>query len=172
MAESGFEIIDALVIDVAPDASVKESMNTINSARRLRIATTEKAEAEKIQIVKNAEGDAESKYLQGYGLARQRKAILAGVHESVALFEYEGVTRRNVMDLLLLTQYFETMKDLTSSPNSRTVFYDEDADEVIASAAKEMASKPPNGKAPTGIVAPPSMQDMRLAILQANSAKG
>ncbi|CAL5346245.1 unnamed protein product [Camellia sinensis] len=44
----------------------------LKRAARLRVAANEKAEAEKIVQIKRAEGDAESKYLAGLGIARQR----------------------------------------------------------------------------------------------------
>jgi len=44
MEQYGFEIHDALVVDVAPDQKVRESMNQINANKRLRIAAVEKGE--------------------------------------------------------------------------------------------------------------------------------
>lgn len=48
-------------------------MNDINAAQRLRQAAIEKAEAAKVKVVKDAEAEAEAKYLQGAGVARQRQ---------------------------------------------------------------------------------------------------
>jgi len=76
MATYGYQIVQALITDIVPDDKVKEAMNAINAAERLRIAATDKAEAEKIMIVKAAEADAESKYLAGVGVSRQRRAIV------------------------------------------------------------------------------------------------
>lgn len=44
-------------------------------------------------------------------MARQRKAIVQGLQASVAAFsdEVEGATPKDVMDVLLLTQYFDTL---------------------------------------------------------------
>ena len=50
------------------------------------VAAVEKAEAQKIQVVKAAEADAEAKFLQGQGIARQRQAIVNGLRESVLNF--------------------------------------------------------------------------------------
>ena len=61
----GYGILKALVTDIEPDARVKESMNEINAAQRMRVAATEKGEADRILKVKAAEGDAQSKALQG-----------------------------------------------------------------------------------------------------------
>merc|ERR550537_185642 len=90
MKRYGYEIVNALVTDLQPDARVLEAMNQVESQRRMRMATQEKAEAEKILVVKAAEADAESKCLSGRGLARQRKAIVDGLKESVLEFN-DGV---------------------------------------------------------------------------------
>jgi len=79
MKEYGWEIIQVLIADIEPDPKVKNAMNEINTAQRLRVATVDKAEADKILVVKKAEADAESKYLGGVGIARQRKAIAEGM---------------------------------------------------------------------------------------------
>lgn len=56
------------------------------------------------------EASAESKYLNGLGIARERKAIVDGLRGSVEVFSHEvvGATPKDVMDLILLTQYFGT----------------------------------------------------------------
>ncbi|KAF5757923.1 putative Band 7 domain-containing protein [Helianthus annuus] len=76
MSAYGYEIVQTLIVDIEPDEHVKRAMNEINAAARLRMAATEKAEAEKILQIKRAEGEVESKYLSGLGIARQRQAIV------------------------------------------------------------------------------------------------
>lgn len=83
MADYGYEIMESLVTDLSPDARVKASMNEINASRRLKEAAEHKADADKIKQIKAAEAEAESKYLSGVGVARQRKAIVNGLQESV-----------------------------------------------------------------------------------------
>lgn len=124
MGEFGYEIIQTLITDIQPAANVKKAMNEINAAQRLRVAASDKAEAEKILVVKAAEADAESKYLSGVGIARQRKAIVEGLRDSVMTFaeNVEGTSARDVMDLVLVTQYFDTLKDIGASSRSNTVF--------------------------------------------------
>jgi len=114
MKDYGYEIMNTLVTDLSPDARVKASMNEINASKRLKEASSHKAEADKVQQVKAAEADAEAKYLSGLGVARQRKAIVTGLQSSIAEFsnEVDGVTSKDVMDILLLTQYFDTLKDV------------------------------------------------------------
>jgi len=111
MLSYGYEIKETLVTDIEPDRKVKASMNEINASRRLKEAASHKAEADKVKQVKNAEAEAEARYLSGLGVARQRKAIVAGLQESVGAFssEVEGATPKDVMDILLLSQYFDTL---------------------------------------------------------------
>lgn len=96
---------------MSPDARVKASMNEINASKRLKEASSHKAEADKVQQVKAAEADAEARYLSGLGVARQRKAIVDGLQSSVNDFsdQVSGVTSKDVMDILMLTQYFDTL---------------------------------------------------------------
>jgi regulator of protease activity HflC (stomatin/prohibitin superfamily) len=123
MKSFGFEILNTLVTDIEPNAKVKESMNEINAAQRLRVAASEKGEADRILKVKSAEADAQSKALQGKGIADQRKAIIDGLKESVEHFKdgVSGATTQDVMNLVLLTQYFDTIKELGHSANTNTI---------------------------------------------------
>jgi regulator of protease activity HflC (stomatin/prohibitin superfamily) len=123
MKDFGFEILNALVTDIEPDVKVKEAMNEINAAQRMRVAATEKGEAERILKVKAAEAEAQSKALQGKGIADQRKAIIEGLKESVENFQssIEGSSAQEVMTLVLLTQYFDTLKEMGQSSNNNTI---------------------------------------------------
>ncbi|XP_027357528.1 hypersensitive-induced response protein 1 isoform X1 [Abrus precatorius] len=124
MSTYGFEIVQTLIVDIEPDVNVKRAMNEINAAARLRLAANEKAEAEKILQIKKAEGEAESKYLSGLGIARQRQAIVDGLRDSVLAFSENvpGTTAKDVMDMVLVTQYFDTMKEIGASSKSSSVF--------------------------------------------------
>jgi len=124
MSAYGYEIVQTLIVDIEPDEHVKRAMNEINAAARMRLAATEKAEAEKILQIKRAEGEAESKYLAGVGIARQRQAIVDGLRDSVLAFSENvpGTSSKDVMDMVLVTQYFDTMKDIGASSKSSAVF--------------------------------------------------
>jgi regulator of protease activity HflC (stomatin/prohibitin superfamily) len=123
MDDFGYGIVKALVTDIDPDAKVKASMNEINAAQRLRQAAIQQAEADKIRVVKAAEGEAESKALQGIGIANQRKAIIDGLKDSVANFNSSitGTNAQDVMNLVLMTQYFDTLKEIGLSGKSNTI---------------------------------------------------
>jgi len=124
MKTYGYAIDQALVTDIEPDEKVKAAMNDINAAQREQVAATARGEAEKILKVKQAEAEAQSKALQGQGIANQRKAIIEGLKESVEAFSkaVEGSTPHDVMMLVLVTQYLDTMKEIGSQDKSNTIF--------------------------------------------------
>jgi regulator of protease activity HflC (stomatin/prohibitin superfamily) len=124
MDDFGYLIVKALVVDIDPDSAVKESMNRINAAERLKEAARLEAEADKIRLVKAAEADAEAKHLQGIGIAKQRKAIADGLSESAELVRENMTTMsaETVMALLLMTQYFDTLQSMADRSDTRTIF--------------------------------------------------
>ena len=123
MKEFGYTIVKSLITDIVPDEKVKAAMNDINAAAREREATVSRAETEKLLLVKKAEAEAESKRLQGEGIANQRKAIVEGLRESVQKFSasVEGASAKDAMAMVLLTQYFDMMKEVAGSNRSNTV---------------------------------------------------
>ena len=123
MSEFGYNILKALVTDIVPDAKVKAAMNDINAAQREQTAAQARGEAEKILKVKQAEAEAQSKALQGQGVAQQRQAIIQGLQASVEQFQtaVEGSTARDVMSMVLLTQYFDTLRDIGTAGHSNTI---------------------------------------------------
>ena len=126
--EYGWAIVNALVIDIDPAADVKAAMNEINAQERLRVAATAKGEADKILIVKAAEAEAASKKLQGQGIADQRKAIIEGLKTSVEDFKkaVKGAKEQDVMTLVVLTQYFDTLKEIGADAKSNVLFVPSD----------------------------------------------
>ena len=123
MAGYGYGIIKALITDIDPDHKVKESMNRINAAKREREAALEEAEAKKIRIVKEAEAEAEAKRLSGEGIARQRLEIVRGFKESVEDFKksLDNVTHEEIMQFVLMTQYFDTIKDIGANSKNSSI---------------------------------------------------
>jgi hypothetical protein len=97
------------------------SMNEINASQRLREAANYKADADKILQVKAAEAEAESKYLAGVGVSKQRKAIVDGMRDSVQGFGSIG--SQDVMDLLLITQYFDMIRDMGQKAKLPTTLF-------------------------------------------------
>lgn len=124
MGAYGYNIEHILMVDIIPDPSVRKAMNEINAAQRLQLASVYKGEADKILQVKKAEAEAEAKYLGGVGVARQRQAITDGLRENILNFSHkvEGTSAKEVMDLIMITQYFDTIKELGNSSKNTTVF--------------------------------------------------
>mmetsp|Transcript_20550 Transcript_20550/g.31415 ORF Transcript_20550/g.31415 Transcript_20550/m.31415 type:complete len:280 (+) Transcript_20550:165-1004(+) len=124
MSRFGYQILQALITDLDPDNRVKQAMNEINSSKRLKFAVAEQAEGAKILVVKAAEAEAEAKYLSGVGVAKQRKAIVDGLRTSIVDFSagIDTASTKDVMDLLLLSQYFDCIRDVGSAGHCRTTF--------------------------------------------------
>ena len=124
MATFGYEIVNVLVTDIVPDSKVKSAMNDINAAQREQVAANARGEAEKILVVKKAEAEAESKALQGQGIANQRKAIIEGLQVSIEQFQkvVDGASSKDVMQLVMVTQYFDTLKSIGESDKTNTLF--------------------------------------------------
>ena len=116
----GFAIINTLVTDINPDPTVRASMNSINAAQREREAAVSLADAEKIKIVKQAEADAEYKRLQGEGIAAQRKAIVDGLVSQYESLRDAGIGSE-AQEMLLLTQYFDTLQEVAKASNTQTL---------------------------------------------------
>jgi len=133
MHDYGHVIIKALVTDISPDARVRTAMNEINANKRLKEAAVERAEADKILVVKNAEAHAESQYLSGVGVAKQRKAIVDGLRDSVNDFSghVSGTGPREVINLLMVTQYFDMLEAIGHKSKQSSIFIDHSPGAVL-----------------------------------------
>ncbi|MDY6048953.1 MAG: SPFH domain-containing protein [Corynebacterium sp.] len=121
MTDYGFTIVNTLVTDINPDPTVRASMNEINAAQRKRDAAVSLAEAEKIRLVTEAQGQAEAKRLQGEGIAQQRKAIVDGLVDQYTSLRDAGVGDA-AQEMLLMTQYFDTLESVAKSSTTKTLF--------------------------------------------------
>lgn len=121
MARYGFQIVNTLVTDISPDQKVRDSMNSINAAQRDRVAAQSLAEADKIKRVTQAEAEADSRRLQGEGVAAQRKAIATGIAEQYEMLKKAGI-EDTAQQLLLMTQYFDTLADVARNGRSNVLF--------------------------------------------------
>jgi regulator of protease activity HflC (stomatin/prohibitin superfamily) len=125
MDKYGYKIVQTLITDIDPDGLVKESMNRINAAKRNKEAITEDSEGRKIAKILDAEADKESKRLQGEGVAEQRLAIIKGFADSVEDFSntLQGVSPIEIMQFVLLTQHYDTIKEIGEKNSSIIVPY-------------------------------------------------
>jgi len=122
MGVYGFQIHKALVTELVPNNDVVQSMNEINKQKRLRDAAIMGAEAEKVKVVKAAEAAADAAQLHGEGIARQRRAIIDGLRDSITHGSKERLSTEKISELLLITQYFETLRDISAQSKAQTVF--------------------------------------------------
>ncbi len=121
MLRYGYDIVKALVTDIDPDASVKEAMNRINAAEREKIAAQHEGEAQRILIVERAKAEAQSKRLQGKGIADQRREIARGLEESVDTLNRAGINPQEASALIVITQHYDTLQSIGADTNSNLI---------------------------------------------------
>ncbi len=121
MLEYGFDIIKTLVTDIDPDAQVKAAMNRINAADREKTAAQYEGDAQRILIVEKAKAEAESKRLQGQGIADQRREIARGLEESVEVLNRVGINSQEASALIVVTQHYDTLQSLGEETNSNLI---------------------------------------------------
>lgn len=117
----GYDIVKALVTDIDPDAQVKAAMNRINAAEREKIAAQFEGDAQRILIVERAKAEAESKKLQGQGIADQRREIARGLEESVDVLNKAGINSQEASALIIITQHYDTLQAVGERSNSNLI---------------------------------------------------
>ncbi|RNF06932.1 hypersensitive-induced response protein 1-like [Trypanosoma conorhini] len=120
----GWDIVSALITEIDPGGAITEAINSIQKNQRLRVAAVDEAETTKMQRVRAAEAICESRRLAGMGLAEQRKAIVAGLRKSVAEMRQDvpGLNNEDVLNLLMINQYYDTMKNVTENSCGSLLF--------------------------------------------------
>lgn len=121
MLNYGYDIIKALVTDIDPDEKVKIAMNRINAAQREKVAAQYEGDAQRILIVERAKAEAESKRLQGKGIADQRREIAKGLEESVKVLDSAGINSQEASALIVITQHYDTLQSVGSETNSNLI---------------------------------------------------
>ena len=121
MIEYGYDIIKTLVTDIDPDAEVKNAMNRINAAEREKVAAQYEGDAARILIVEKAKAEAESKRLQGQGIADQRREIARGLEESVEVLNKVGINSQEASALIVVTQHYDTLQAVGADTNSNLI---------------------------------------------------
>ncbi|MDC1373711.1 SPFH domain-containing protein [Polaribacter sp.] len=121
MMTYGYDIIKTLVTDIDPDAQVKEAMNRINAADREKTAAQYEGDAQRILIVERAKAEAESKRLQGQGIADQRREIARGLEESVEVLNKVGINSQEASALIVVTQHYDTLQSIGQQTNSNLI---------------------------------------------------
>ena len=121
MLNYGFDIIKTLVTDIDPDAQVKDSMNRINASEREKVAAQFEGDAQRILIVERAKAEAESKRLQGQGIADQRREIARGLEDSVKVLNNVDINSQEASALIVVTQHYDTLQSVGSASNSNLI---------------------------------------------------
>jgi len=121
MLDYGYDIIKTLVTDIDPDAQVKAAMNRINASEREKIAAQFEGDAARILIVEKAKAEAESKRLQGRGIADQRREIAKGLEESVDVLNNVGINSQEASALIVVTQHYDTLQSLGEETDSNLI---------------------------------------------------
>jgi len=121
MLNYGYDIVKALVTDIDPDENVKIAMNRINAAEREKVAAQHEGDAQRILIVERAKAEAESKRLQGKGIADQRREIARGLEESVDVLNRAGINSQEASALIVITQHYDTLQSIGSDTNSNLI---------------------------------------------------
>ena len=121
MINYGYDIIKTLVTDIDPDLQVKEAMNRINASEREKIAAQYEGDAQRILIVEKAKAEAESKRLQGQGIADQRREIARGLEESVEVLNKVGINSQEASALIVVTQHYDTLQSIGEETNSNLI---------------------------------------------------
>jgi len=121
MMDYGYDIIKTLVTDIDPDPQVKEAMNRINASEREKIAAQFEGDAARILIVEKAKAEAESKRLQGQGIADQRREIARGLEESVEVLNKVGINSQEASALIVVTQHYDTLQSIGQETNSNLI---------------------------------------------------
>jgi regulator of protease activity HflC (stomatin/prohibitin superfamily) len=121
MMDYGFDIIRTLVTDIDPDPQVKIAMNRINASEREKVAAQYEGDAQRILIVERAKAEAESKRLQGQGIADQRREIARGLEESVEVLNKVGINSQEASALIVVTQHYDTLQSIGQQTNSNLI---------------------------------------------------
>ncbi len=121
MLDYGYDIVKALVTDIDPDENVKIAMNRINAAEREKVAAQHEGDAQRILIVERAKAEAESKRLQGKGIADQRREIARGLEESVDVLNSAGINSQEASALIVITQHYDTLQSIGADTNSNLI---------------------------------------------------
>ncbi len=162
MLDYGYDIIKTLVTDIDPDAQVKAAMNRINASEREKIAAQFEGDAARILIVEKAKAEAESKRLQGQGIADQRREIARGLEESVEVLNKVGIKSQEASALIVVTQHYDTLQAIGEETNTNLILLPNSpqagsdmlnnmvasftASNMIGEAMKKDPSKPKNPK--------------------------
>ncbi len=121
--EWGMHINSFQITNISFPQQITDAMSEVVASEQLRKAAENKGEAIKIQAIKEAEAERERKRLQGEGIALEREAIAKGLQHSLEIVRSAtGQSSAEILAILTLTQYLDTLKGIGSSDNTKVLF--------------------------------------------------
>nr|AGN32910.1 hypothetical protein [Trypanosoma rangeli] len=123
LSQYGFALEATLVTRIEPTQELQAAIEQTQLNAYRRTAAEHKAELDKIIEIKASEAAFEEKRLAGVGLAEERRAIMEGLQSSIESFvdSVPGVGARDVVQLLLMNQYFDSLKEVGNTGKSQVV---------------------------------------------------
>ncbi|RNF22033.1 hypersensitive-induced reaction protein 1 [Trypanosoma conorhini] len=123
LSQYGFTLEATLVTQIEPTRELQEAIAQTQLNAYRRTAAEHKAELDKIVKIKASEAEFEEKRLAGVGLALERRAIMEGLQSSIESFvdSVPGVGARDVVQLLLMNQYFDSLKEVGNTGRNQVV---------------------------------------------------
>lgn len=113
----GYIIENVLVDEPQPSAEVRDAFNKVIASKRAKEAAENEAEAERIRLVGTARAEAESKKLQGQGIAQMREAIAEGLESAMETMKKAGLTSADAIVLLNETNRLDTITNAAAHGN-------------------------------------------------------
>merc|ERR1719401_29037 len=102
-------------------------MNEVYKQTMTKDAALMAAEAQKIRVVKEAEAQADGAHLNGQGISRCRAAIIEGICNDISKATGKPLVASQLVDLLLMTLYFDTLRDLGRGKDSKAIYLPKEA---------------------------------------------
>ena len=147
----GVKVTRVELQDITPPESVRQAMETQMQAERKRRADILKAEGEKASEILKSEGDKASKINKAeadkqsmilYAEGEARAKILQANAEAEAIEKVSNAISKSKTDpatYMLLTKYIDTLKEIASGQNNKTVYLPYEASGLM-SALGELSS--------------------------------
>ncbi|EMY6611102.1 hypothetical protein ABCL16_003357 [Vibrio parahaemolyticus] len=116
-ATYGYEIDSIQIDEPVPSEEVVEAYNLVIASKQKVVAETNFAEAEKIRLVGIAQGQKESKKLQGQGWAAMREAIAKNAKDSMEDLMSTGLSAQDAILLINEINRLDTISSVGESGN-------------------------------------------------------
>ena len=113
--------IAPILDDISKEYEGKLTVAKINIDENQKIAAQFEGDAARILIVEKAKAEAESKRLQGQGIADQRREIARGLEESVEVLNKVGINSQEASALIVVTQHYDTLQSIGQETNSNLI---------------------------------------------------